>query len=51
MIKIERYHTFGESKYAALEKQLPEISSLTDEQISEIIECIRKGTNTPVKQA
>ena len=50
-IEIEPYHSFGESKYKALEKQQPEISMQTEEQISEIIDYIGSKTRIPVKRA
>lgn len=50
-IEIEPYHNFGESKYEALGRQKPEISTQAEEQIAGIIDYIASKTKKPVKKA
>ena len=50
-IELEPYHALGEHKYAALDKQLPQFSTLTEEQVSEIIGYIGSRTQVSVKKA
>ena len=50
-IEIEPYHALGESKYRALGKRPPKISSPREEQINKIIEYISLKTSITVKLA
>lgn len=50
-INIEPYHSFGENKYIALNKNRPEIIMAEESKIAEIISYIASKTSVPVTKA
>ena len=50
-VEIEPYHSFGESKYTALGKSSPQISTATEMQIHAIMEYLTSKTSKPIKRA
>jgi pyruvate formate lyase activating enzyme len=50
-VEIEPYHSFGESKYTALGKVSPQISTATEMQINAIMEYLTSKTSKPIKRA
>ena len=50
-IEIEPYHSFGEAKYVAVGKQKPEVKSLSNEEIEELIEYMTQKSRVPVRRA
>ncbi len=50
-VELEPYHGLGENKYVALGKDLPQFSTLTEEQVNELIHYIASRTQVSVKKA